>query len=196
MGMNNYSGIGNCTRDAEMRYTPGGKAILNVGVAVNEKRKNDRGEWEDASTFFVDVEAWEQTAERYASQITKGTKIFFSGKLKTDQWKDKQSGENRQKTVCTAHEIFPVPRWDERQEDSSGRGNDDRSQPRNAPQDRGGGRPAQAPRGQQQQRGGPPPRGQPQGRGAPQRQQQNGGGYQQQYQDEPASFSADLDNGG
>jgi len=86
--------IGNLTRDPELRYTTSGKAVCEIGLAVNDYRGS--GEDRKQETTFVDITAWEQQAELIAKSLSKGDPIFVEGRLKLDQWEAKD-GERRSK---------------------------------------------------------------------------------------------------
>lgn len=88
--------MGNLTRDPEMRFLPSQMAVVNIGVAVNRRWKNQQtGEWQEEATF-VDCEAFGKTAEFVNQWFKKGRPIFVEGRLKLDQWQDKE-GQNRSK---------------------------------------------------------------------------------------------------
>ncbi|HEY0456522.1 MAG TPA: single-stranded DNA-binding protein [Verrucomicrobiae bacterium] len=86
--------MGNLTRDPELRYTPKGMAIAKLGVAVNRSWKTETGELKEEVTF-VDVDAFGRQAETIAQYLKKGNPIFMEGRLRLDQWDDKQSGQKR-----------------------------------------------------------------------------------------------------
>jgi len=88
--------LGNVTRDIELRYTPGGKAVCDLGIAVNDRRKDASGQWVDETTF-VDVTLFERQAEVAAEYLKKGSSVLIEGKLKLEQWTDRESGQRRQK---------------------------------------------------------------------------------------------------
>ena len=92
--------MGNITRDVELRYTPGGTAVTDMGLAVNEKRKNAAGELVEDTTF-VDVTLWSRNAEVAAEYLGKGSPVLIEGRLKLDKW-EAEGGEKRQKlkVVC------------------------------------------------------------------------------------------------
>jgi single-strand DNA-binding protein len=87
--------MGNLTRDPELRYTPNNQAVCNVGIAVNRRWRNQQGEQQEETTF-VDCEAWGRAAEVINQYMKKGRPIFVEGRLKLDQWQDKDGG-NRSK---------------------------------------------------------------------------------------------------
>src|SRR5271154_5705539 len=88
--------MGNLTRDPELRYTPKGTAIAKVGLAVNRVWTNEAGEKKEEVTF-VDVDIFGRTAENVGQYMRKGRPILIEGRLKLDQWDDKQSGQKRSK---------------------------------------------------------------------------------------------------
>tara|TARA_R110002049_G_scaffold47902_3_gene138511 strand:- start:28076 stop:28588 length:513 start_codon:yes stop_codon:yes gene_type:complete len=77
--------VGNLTRDIELRYTTGGTAVTDIGLAVNDRRKSANGEWVDETTF-VDVTLWGRTAEVASEYLGKGSPILVEGRLKLDTW--------------------------------------------------------------------------------------------------------------
>jgi len=88
--------VGNLTRDPELRYTPKGTAIAKIGIAVNRTWKNEAGESKEETTF-VDVDAFGRQAETLAQYIKKGSPLLVEGRLRLDQWDDKQTGQKRSK---------------------------------------------------------------------------------------------------
>ncbi len=95
--------MGNLTRDPEVRYTPSGTAVGDLGLAINENFKNKAGETV-ASTVFVDVEVWARQAETCAEYLYKGSPVFVEGRLKLDQWTNQQ-GEKRSKLRVRADRV-------------------------------------------------------------------------------------------
>ena len=87
---------GNLTRDPELRYTPKGTAIARLGIACNRKWKTETGELKEEVTF-VDVDAFGKQAETIGQYLKKGRPILIEGRLKLDQWEDKQSGQKKSK---------------------------------------------------------------------------------------------------
>src|SRR5579863_4578859 len=88
--------MGNLTRDPELRYTPKGMAIAKIGLAINRSWKSETGETKEEVTF-VDVDAFGRTAENIGQYFKKGRPILIEGRLKLDQWDDKQTGQKRSK---------------------------------------------------------------------------------------------------
>ena len=87
---------GNLTRDPELRYTPKGMAIAKIGLAINRTWKNEAGETKEDTTF-VDVDAFGRQAEVIGQYLKKGRPILIEGRLRLDQWDDKQTGQKRSK---------------------------------------------------------------------------------------------------
>ena len=88
--------LGNLTRDPEVRYTPKGSAVADLGIAVNRQYTLDTGEKREEVTF-VDVTFWGRTAEIAGEYLKKGRSVFIEGRLQLDTWDDKQSGQKRSK---------------------------------------------------------------------------------------------------
>lgn len=85
---------GHITRDPELRYTPKGAAVVDFGIAINRSWENSNGEKQDEVTF-VDITAWEKRAEVIAEYLKKGDPILVRGRLSTEQWEDKNTGQKR-----------------------------------------------------------------------------------------------------
>jgi single-strand DNA-binding protein len=88
--------VGNLTRDPELRYTPKGLAIAKIGIAVNRQWRTETGEQKEEVTF-VDVDAFGKQAETLGQYMRKGSPILIEGRLRLDQWDDKQTGQKRSK---------------------------------------------------------------------------------------------------
>lgn len=86
--------VGNLTRDPELRYTPSGRAIAKIGLAVNRNWRTETGETREEVTF-VDVDAFGKQAETIGQYLRKGRPILVEGRLRLDQWDDKQTGQRR-----------------------------------------------------------------------------------------------------
>jgi single-strand DNA-binding protein len=88
--------MGNVTRDIELRYTPKGTAVADIGMACNRVRTGDDGQKIEEVTF-VDVTLWGRTAELANQYLGKGKPVFIEGRLQTDSWTDKETGKQRSK---------------------------------------------------------------------------------------------------
>jgi len=86
--------IGNLTRDPEIRYTPKGTAVADIGLAVNRVFTGEDGEKREEVTF-VDVVLWSRLAEIAEQYLKKGRPVFIEGRLQLDSWDDKQTGQKR-----------------------------------------------------------------------------------------------------
>lgn len=87
--------VGNLTRDIEVKFTASGTAVASGSLAMNEKVKRGE-EWVD-EPIYVDLTFWGRQAEVAGEYLAKGSKISVEGKLKLDQWEDKQTGDKRSK---------------------------------------------------------------------------------------------------
>ena len=85
---------GNMTRDPELRYTPKGTAIAKFGLAINRNWTGEDGQKREEVTF-VDVDAFGKQAEVIGQYLRKGRPVLVEGRLKLDQWDDKQTGQKR-----------------------------------------------------------------------------------------------------
>ena len=88
--------IGNLTRDPEVRYTPKGTAVTDIGLAVNRVSSSEGGERREETTF-VDVTLWGRTAEVAGEYLKKGRPVYIEGRLQMDSWDDKTTGQKRTK---------------------------------------------------------------------------------------------------
>ncbi len=95
--------IGNLTRNPEIRYTPSGAAVADLGLAVNETFKNKAGETVE-QVCFVDVVVWGRQAETASEYLHKGSPVFVEGRLQLDQWENQQ-GEKRSKLRVRADRV-------------------------------------------------------------------------------------------
>jgi single-strand DNA-binding protein len=93
--------VGNLTRDPELRYTPKGTAVAKIGLAVNRVWTTETGDKKEEVTF-VDVDVFGRTAENVAQFMRKGRSILVEGRLRLDQWDDKQTGQKRSKLGVVA----------------------------------------------------------------------------------------------
>jgi single-strand DNA-binding protein len=88
--------IGNVTRDPEIKYTPKGSAVTDLGIAVNRVYTPEGGEKREETTY-VDVTLWGRQAEIAGEYCKKGRSIYIEGRLQLDSWEDKTSGQKRSK---------------------------------------------------------------------------------------------------
>ncbi len=97
--------MGNLTRDVQLRYTPAGTPVTEVGLAVNDRRKGQNGEWIDETTF-VDVTFWGRTAEVAAEYLSKGSPVFIEGRLKLDTWEKEGQKQYKLRVVCDRMQLI------------------------------------------------------------------------------------------
>lgn len=140
--------LGNITRDLEVRYTPKGTAVCDLGMAVNRIRTGDNGERIEEVTY-VDVTLWGRQAELAGQYLGKGRSVFIEGRLQLDQWDDKQTGQKRQRLRVVGENMQFIG-------SSGAQGGGATSSP-GVPQAQGGG--AQPQQQQQAQSPPPPPQG-------------------------------------
>jgi len=105
---------GNLTRDPEVRYTPKGTAIAKITLAINRTWKTDSGESKEEVTF-VDIDAFGKQAETIGKYLRKGRPLLVEGRLRLDQWDDKQTGQKRSRlgVVLEAFQFMDSGRGDE-----------------------------------------------------------------------------------
>ena len=104
--------MGNLTRDPEMRYTPSGLAVTALGLAVNRKWRDTKTNELREDVAFIDVDTLGKTAELANQYLRKGWCVFIEGRLKLDQWDDKNTGQKRSKLKVVAERmqfVGPAP---------------------------------------------------------------------------------------
>ncbi len=126
--------MGNLTRDPELKYTPKGTAIAKIGLAVNRVWRTDTGEQREEVTF-VDVDIFGRTAENVGQYMRKGRPILVEGRLKLDQWEDKNTGQKRSRlgVVAESVQFLGSGQRDEGGSDSRPTGGQQRTSPRPTP---------------------------------------------------------------
>jgi len=93
MSFNKIVIVGNLGKDPELRYTPAGDAVCNLSLATNEKRKDKEGNYNDVTTWFK-VTLWRRMAENASKYLEKGNPVFIEGRLRVEEWQDRD-GNNR-----------------------------------------------------------------------------------------------------
>lgn len=142
--------LGNLTRDPEVKYTQGGTAVCEIGLAVNDKRKDAKGDWIEETTF-VDVTLWGRTAEIAGEYLNKGSNVLIEGRLKLDSWE--KDGQKRTKLRVVAENLRMLG-------GKQKSGSDDEYN-QDAPQGRSQGGRGRSSGGSQQRRSAPPDDGEP-----------------------------------
>jgi len=110
MTLNKMMIIGNLGADPELRYTPGGKAVTNLRVAVNNRHRGQDGEWQEETQWFR-VELWDQAAERAAEQFRKGNKVFAEGQLRVREFEG-NDGQKRTSVEIRFARVVSLERRD------------------------------------------------------------------------------------
>ncbi|KXK06919.1 MAG: ssDNA-binding protein [Acidobacteria bacterium OLB17] len=90
MSFNKITIVGNLGRDPDLRYTPQGVAVCSFSVATNEKRRDKSGELQDVTTWFK-ITLWRQQAENAAKYLTKGSPVYIEGRLRIEEWTDRDN---------------------------------------------------------------------------------------------------------
>lgn len=96
--------IGNLTQDPVLRQTNGGQNVVTFGLALRRQFVTNRGEQREEVTF-VDVEAWGRTGEVVSQYCVKGNPLFVEGRLKFDQWQDRETGARRSRISVSAESV-------------------------------------------------------------------------------------------
>jgi single-strand DNA-binding protein len=105
--VNRVTLVGNLTRDPELRYGSSGTAVARFGVAVNMKRGKDAAGNRKEETLFQDVTCFGMIAENVATNAKKGSHVTVEGRLVTESWDDKATGQKRSKNVVLADVALP-----------------------------------------------------------------------------------------
>ena len=100
--------IGNLTRDPELRYTPKGTAVADIGMAINRVWNNESGQKQEETTF-VDVTLWGRQAELAEKYLGKGRGVYIEGRLQLDTWDDKETGKKRSKLKVVGENLQFLP---------------------------------------------------------------------------------------
>lgn len=107
MALPTFTGIGRLTADPELRFSPSGVAVARIALAFNSRKRQDDGTWVDDKVFFVRATAFRQLAENAAETLHKGVEVAVSGRLETEQWEDRNSGEKRSAPALLLDGIGP-----------------------------------------------------------------------------------------
>ncbi len=121
--------LGNLTRNPDLRGTPSGSSICELGIAVNRRFIANGQEKEEV--LFIDVNVWGKLAEVCQRNLTKGSQVMIEGRLTMDQWQDRNSGESRKKIIVTAENIQFLSSRNHAAESTSGRVDADYAPSRN-----------------------------------------------------------------
>ncbi len=108
--------IGNLTRDPELRHTANGSPVASFGLACTRKYKQNET-WKDDTTF-IDITVWGSAGENCSKYLKKGSRAFVEGRLKLDQWQDKNTGEKKSKMNVVSENVQFLDRKGESQQQS------------------------------------------------------------------------------
>ncbi len=97
--------VGNLGKDPEVRYTSGGQAVANLRIATSRNWTDKQSGQKREETEWHDVEVWGKQAEQCGEYLSKGRQVYVEGRLKTDKWQDKQSGQDRYKVKVVADTV-------------------------------------------------------------------------------------------
>jgi single-strand DNA-binding protein len=97
--------VGNLGKDPEVRYTSGGQAVANLRIATSRSWTDKQSGQRKEETEWHDVEVWGKQAEQCGEYLAKGRQVYVEGRLKTDKWQDKQSGQERSKVKVVADTV-------------------------------------------------------------------------------------------
>lgn len=96
--------VGHLGKDPEVKYTPSGTPVAKFTLATNERFKDKEGNWQDR-TEWHNLVAWQRTAEIVGEYCKKGSQIYIEGRLRTDSWDDKESGQKKYRTEIVVNDL-------------------------------------------------------------------------------------------
>lgn len=96
--------VGNLGKDPEVKYTPQGTPVAKFSLATNERFKDAKGEWQDR-TEWHNIVAWQRLAEICGEYLKKGRSVYIEGRIRTESWDDKNTGEKKHRTVIVANDL-------------------------------------------------------------------------------------------
>jgi len=102
--VNKVTLLGNVGKDPEIRSTPSGVMVANLTLATSDRQKDAQGNWQDR-TEWHNLKAFNRTAEIVRDYVKKGSKLYIEGKITTNSWDDKESGQKRYKTEILVNEL-------------------------------------------------------------------------------------------
>lgn len=103
--MTDLTFAGNLAADPKLAYTPSGAAVVEFKVIENRRIKDDNGDWTDAEPNSFRVKAWRSLAENVAESVTKGDRVTVTGRLVTEKYHDRETGQARTAQHIVADEI-------------------------------------------------------------------------------------------
>lgn len=108
MALPMMSGTGRLTNDVELRFAASGTAVATIQIAFNARRfDKDQQTWVDGDVFYIRATAFKQLAESAAETLSKGDEVVVAGRLKTEQWEDRNGGGKRSAPALLLDSIGP-----------------------------------------------------------------------------------------
>jgi single-strand DNA-binding protein len=104
--------LGNVGKDPEIRSTGAGTMVANFTLATSDRQKDAQGNWQDR-TEWHNLKAFNRTAEIVRDYVKKGTKLYVEGKITTNSWDDKESGQKRYRTEIIVFDLSLLSGRDE-----------------------------------------------------------------------------------
>jgi single-strand DNA-binding protein len=111
MSLPTMTGTGRLTEDPDIRFSPNGTAVCKVNLAFNSRKRDDAGNWVDGDVFYVRGTAFKQLAENMGESLSRGDEVQVSGRLRTEKWQDKQTGENRSAVTLLIDSVGTSLAW-------------------------------------------------------------------------------------
>jgi single-strand DNA-binding protein len=102
--VNKVTLLGNVGKDPEIRSTPGGVMVASFTLATSDRQKDAQGNWQDRTEWHT-LKAFNRTAEIVRDYVKKGSKLYIEGKITTNSWDDKESGQKRYRTEILVNEL-------------------------------------------------------------------------------------------
>src|SRR5512146_1445584 len=96
--------VGHLGKDPEVKYTPSGTPVAKFSLATNERYKDKDGNWQDR-TEWHNITAWQRTAEIVGEYLKKGSQVYIEGRLRTDSWDDKETGQKKYRTEIVVNDL-------------------------------------------------------------------------------------------
>jgi single-strand DNA-binding protein len=106
---NSVTLVGNLVEDPELRFTASGVAMARIRIAVNRRWRDNNNEWQEDTSFFGGT-CWRDVAENVAESLTKGDRVFITGRLEQRNW-ETNDGEKRSIIEVRIDEVGPSLRW-------------------------------------------------------------------------------------
>lgn len=112
MALPTLFGVGRLTVDPELRFAPSGVAVCSLNLAFNSRKLNKQtNEWEDGDVLFIRGTVFRQDAENAAETYSRGMEVVVSGRVKLDQWEDKETGQKRSAPSLLIDSIGPSTKY-------------------------------------------------------------------------------------